>query len=49
MSYLLFVEVDSLSILYVIRAGRGQCILVVVDMIMIAAIYKVWLFQNLVL
>jgi hypothetical protein len=37
MFYLLFVEVDSLSILYtctyVIRAGRGQCIFVVVEMI----------------
>jgi hypothetical protein len=35
MFYPLFVEVDSLSILYtyVIRAGRGQCILVVVGMI----------------
>jgi hypothetical protein len=44
--FYLFVEVDSLSILhtYVIRAGRGQCIFVVVDMI--TAIFKVWLFQN---
>jgi hypothetical protein len=35
MFYLLFVEVDSLSMLYtyVIRAGRGHCIIVVVEMI----------------
>jgi hypothetical protein len=48
MFYLLFVEVDSPSILYtymyVIRAGRGLCILVVVDIM--TAICKVWLFQN---
>jgi hypothetical protein len=46
MFYVLFVEVDSLSILYtyVIRAGRGQYILVLVDMI--TAIFKVWLYQN---
>jgi hypothetical protein len=44
--YILFVEVDGLSMLYtyVNRAGRGQCILVVVDMII--AIFKVWIFQN---
>jgi hypothetical protein len=43
MFYLLFVEVDSLYT-YVIWAGRGQCILVVVDMI--TAIFKAWLLQN---